>query len=453
MAYTQEFLGSSNNKDLMGVHGDVLFADPLGVRPQGPATADGVRGGVSTPAPLRSASTRSASARNERNGGYGLGYGGGDKPRRHQDNDEDPRLDTMPGGAPKESHNTNDDLYRAYMEDAEAWGPVGSFVWGLVANGRQCCSMRDRSRAEDTEAAKRAAVVGRPPAKNNFPGPGSQQPQPASRNRPNLSDEQPRTPVVARAEAARPGPNLGFTNEPEPPSVGSRGAPVDSGTSPPTIPRGLQPPSDLPEASTYGAAPNKSALQRDPFLTGSSPPEDSSRPSSSLKSPRQPEARLPASSPKGDPPPPEGKLPSRWEWPAWCLNFKSPSIEVWVLDDETSIGRWVPAQPQSRVVDKAGKDAYLCAEYNWDGEFYVQDFGPQHVRKQGEKKSVLQQFNQVDGRRSVELDNTKVFKGQELDQTKVFQKDGLEDTRVFQGKKKGAGSKDKGGGLSSFLED
>lgn len=36
-------------------------------------------------------------------------------------------------------------------------------MWSIVAGGRQCCSMRDRTRKEDLEAAKRAALTGRPP--------------------------------------------------------------------------------------------------------------------------------------------------------------------------------------------------------------------------------------------------------------------------------------------------
>eukprot|EP00913_Durusdinium_trenchii_P035484 g33207.t1 len=124
-----------------------------------------------------------------------------------------------------------------------------------------------------------------------------------------------------------------------------------------------------------------------------------------------------------------------WEWPPWCLNFKSPNIEVWVLDEDAGVGRWVSAQPQSRVVDKAGRDAYLCAEYLWEAEYYVQDFGPQHVRRKGEARTVLQTLTQDD----VELDTTKVFKknGDEA----------LMDTKVFKDKKK------KEGGLMSLLED
>merc|ERR1712232_1359223 len=90
-----------------------------------------------------------------------------------------------------------------------------------------------------------------------------------------------------------------------------------------------------------------------------------------------------------------GGLPKRWEWPSWCLNFKSPSIEVFVVDDDTGVGRWVEAEPQSRVVDKSGRDAYLCVEYEWDGEYYVQDFGPQHVRRRGQLETVFALFDKA----------------------------------------------------------
>jgi len=85
-------------------------------------------------------------------------------------------------------------------------------------------------------------------------------------------------------------------------------------------------------------------------------------------------------------------MPKRWEWPPWCLNFKEPCIEVLVEDEDGGESRWVEAEPQSRVVDKVGRDAYLCAEYEWDGELYVQDFGPQHVRRRGQKTTVFELF-------------------------------------------------------------
>mmetsp|Transcript_66901 Transcript_66901/g.160180 ORF Transcript_66901/g.160180 Transcript_66901/m.160180 type:complete len:603 (+) Transcript_66901:174-1982(+) len=77
-----------------------------------------------------------------------------------------------------------------------------------------------------------------------------------------------------------------------------------------------------------------------------------------------------------------------WRWPPWCLNSKSPAIEVFVEDEETGEGRWLEATPMNRVVDKDGNDAFISAEYDWDGEDYVQDFAPEHVRKRGSKATV-----------------------------------------------------------------
>jgi len=85
---------------------------------------------------------------------------------------------------------------------------------------------------------------------------------------------------------------------------------------------------------------------------------------------------------------PPGKSSEHWKWPAWCLNSKSPALEVFVEDEDTGEGRWVEATPINRVVDKDGNDAFISAEYDWDGEEYVQDFAPEHVRKRGSKISV-----------------------------------------------------------------
>jgi len=83
-----------------------------------------------------------------------------------------------------------------------------------------------------------------------------------------------------------------------------------------------------------------------------------------------------------------GKQPDHWEWPPWCLIVKDPCIEVFVEDEDTGDSRWVRAEPQNRVVDPHGNDTFLCAEYEWDGEYYNQDFGPQHVRRRGAKYTV-----------------------------------------------------------------
>ncbi|CAK0907621.1 unnamed protein product [Prorocentrum cordatum] len=84
--------------------------------------------------------------------------------------------------------------------------------------------------------------------------------------------------------------------------------------------------------------------------------------------------------------------PGSWRWPEWSLNFKKPCIEVFVIDEDSGEKRWVTAEPHSRVVDKDNHDAYLCAEYAWDGEMYVQDFGPEHVRRRGENRTVMDEI-------------------------------------------------------------
>ncbi|CAK0860563.1 unnamed protein product [Prorocentrum cordatum] len=59
-----------------------------------------------------------------------------------------------------------------------------------------------------------------------------------------------------------------------------------------------------------------------------------------------------------------------WSWPERCLG-RGYCIEVLVTEDgstDAAQGRWVDAVPQQRVVDEAGRDAYLCAEYEWDSD-------------------------------------------------------------------------------------
>lgn len=299
----------------------------------------------------------------------------------------------------------------------ETFGYVVSSMWSIVSGGRQCCSMRDRGRKEDMEAAKRAALTGRPPPKGEM-------------------EARPDTPLAAREiqpyQHRRHPAADDFDEGEEPPYLTEHGNSLHAHQS-----LGPVPNSSLPDGG----------FRDDPFLTGRKLPEANfERSAPALDPPMLPrgheqEREAPETSAQGapahqgDPAPPEHSLPSKWEWPPWCLNFKSPNIEVWVLDEDAGVGRWVSAQPQSRVVDKAGRDAYLCAEYLWEAEYYVQDFGPQHVRRKGEARTVLQTLTQDD----VELDTTKVFKknGDEA----------LMDTKVFKDKKK------KEGGLMSLLED
>ncbi|CAK0860562.1 unnamed protein product [Prorocentrum cordatum] len=83
-----------------------------------------------------------------------------------------------------------------------------------------------------------------------------------------------------------------------------------------------------------------------------------------------------------------------WSWPERCLG-RGYCIEVLVTEDgstDAAQGRWVDAVPQQRVVDEAGRDAYLCAEYEWDSDTYREDFGPERVRPAGSLYSVYEQL-------------------------------------------------------------
>jgi len=55
-----------------------------------------------------------------------------------------------------------------------------------------------------------------------------------------------------------------------------------------------------------------------------------------------------------------------------------------VYDEESGQSKWVLATPEDRVVDKDGHDAFISAEYEWNSADFVQDFGPDHVRRLGE---------------------------------------------------------------------
>lgn len=73
-----------------------------------------------------------------------------------------------------------------------------------------------------------------------------------------------------------------------------------------------------------------------------------------------------------------------WSWPPWCLNQRSGYVEVLVIDDEMGKSFWLPGIAMTRVVDPAGKDAYLHVQYVWEDEEYVEDFPPARVRRVGD---------------------------------------------------------------------
>jgi len=80
----------------------------------------------------------------------------------------------------------------------------------------------------------------------------------------------------------------------------------------------------------------------------------------------------------------ETRLPDNWSWPWWTFQKSPPCIEVYVHDEESGQSKWVLATPEDRVVDKDGHDAFISAEYEWNSADFVQDFGPDQVRRLGE---------------------------------------------------------------------
>eukprot|EP00931_Biecheleriopsis_adriatica_P120378 TRINITY_DN95498_c0_g1_i1.p1 TRINITY_DN95498_c0_g1~~TRINITY_DN95498_c0_g1_i1.p1 ORF type:complete len:383 (+),score=105.85 TRINITY_DN95498_c0_g1_i1:30-1151(+) len=95
-----------------------------------------------------------------------------------------------------------------------------------------------------------------------------------------------------------------------------------------------------------------------------------------------------------DPPPPDGTPPSGWEWPLWCLDGEEGAVEVFVLEDEENnqTGRWLAGTTKSKVVDKSGRAAFLCVEYPFEDDHFIQDFRPQHVRRPRNSKTVLDEL-------------------------------------------------------------
>eukprot|EP00747_Dinoflagellata_sp_TGD_P181047 gnl/TRDRNA2_/TRDRNA2_34498_c0_seq1.p1 gnl/TRDRNA2_/TRDRNA2_34498_c0~~gnl/TRDRNA2_/TRDRNA2_34498_c0_seq1.p1 ORF type:complete len:356 (-),score=56.72 gnl/TRDRNA2_/TRDRNA2_34498_c0_seq1:434-1477(-) len=339
----------------MGVHDDVLFADPLGVR---------------TPTAAKIARDRS------------------ETPPRRSSQQNRPRVPAQPQmhllAADDDVDYTVPPAVEAQEEGWFSWlAPITSVLGGV---GSQCCSMRA---AADEEARKKASETGRPPQRR-FPQPpdhDSPRPTPVGAapkptkapveppRRPPARDESSDEDFAARRPPAtspvRPVPRFEVGQR-----VYRRGVPCIVQQ----VYSSIDPPTYLVEVRENGSSPRMVECEADQ-LSEVEPSNGRAAPAPSNVFAPEPPAESP---PEASRKPPEVK----WEWPVWALNFKKPCIEVWVDDDEGS-GQWCPAEPQSRVVDKSGNDAYICAEYKWDDDYYVQDFGPQHVRKMGEKKTVF----------------------------------------------------------------
>lgn len=414
-----EFIGR-DRRDLMGVNSESLFADPLNVR---------------------AGSNRSQPPRS---------YGQVPAPQNYR----------QPQRAPS---NTNMEDSALENEEEEDWNPITNFWSWMITGGKQCCSMRDRTSAQDIAAAKRASEIGRPPSQGKSVFAAAAPPVP-ERKRGLDSFKPPERPADERQ------PERPVERSPMP---AYRGGDLSSSL--------LNQDSGRDEMGRRGWQQPSSSKSQEPERQPSSPRLH--QPSSPRSQPQAPPSALPfpapaptpVPAPTSQPPAPVGssgrlssggrlsaalsasaKIPDRWEWPKWAIDSRSPVIEVWVVDDDTGESRWIEGEPQSRVVDKTGRDAYLAVEYMWDNDYFVQDFGPQHVRRRGSKETVFDVFQKRgDGG---DLDRTKRAPGRsgtgDLDQTKLApgrnrgSGGDLEQTRLAPGRNRA----DNGGGVSAFLQ-
>eukprot|EP00929_Paragymnodinium_shiwhaense_P068469 TRINITY_DN34439_c0_g1_i4.p1 TRINITY_DN34439_c0_g1~~TRINITY_DN34439_c0_g1_i4.p1 ORF type:complete len:399 (-),score=51.77 TRINITY_DN34439_c0_g1_i4:65-1261(-) len=335
------------DKDLMGVHSDVLFADPLGVRPDVSKAAAPPRVREVT-TPQRAANPPQTS---QPTGGYAQAHAHARSP---------------PGSHSRARPDPEDDNWLNTVTSA-----VVTTVGYVMSGGSQCCSMRDRANAD---AARRAAEAGRPPTrKEPLLSTGDVSVRSGDTNTPVEIGGAPPERLTGKPSALAPlnGTVAAASQEarqrPRSPDAPEDRQRADAGA--PGAGRGLSLP-DLGGSRSTPAARGGN----DPFGGASA----------SSASPWSPEKESPPAT-----------IKPRWKWPAWALQVKPPIIEVFVEDDDTGSGRWCDAEPQSRVVDSDKRDAYLCAEYQWDDEYYVQDFGPQHVRKRGQYMTVFDMFNQA----------------------------------------------------------
>jgi len=386
--------------DLMGVHGDVLFADPLGIRKD--------KAAVQQPA---AAASRSGALREPRSG-----------PGRAQDGSRDDDLDMNLSEHRRAEINRTALLEESPSEDP---GPLRNWFGYIFGGGTQCCGNRDRNK--DAEMAKKASMTGRPPA-TPLPAPG-----------------------IRAAGGAAPSSELTNGrhrgNDPAPVEEFSRNAP----------PRGAPPaPGEDPFATRQAPKPGGSGLEDLHNFASSTDPPLALQPDRLQQS----ERTIQTGDLRGAPSPnsaaalerekpPEGHLPRKWQWPQWTLNTKEALIEVYVTDEDSNDSRWCQAQPQFRVVDKDGNDAYLCAEYEWDGEYYVQDFGPHHVRKRGQDMTVFELFSL-----DPSATNNKDFMQETMN--KSMGRQNMQDTDPFGTSRQAERAKpqvDSGGGVGAWLND
>eukprot|EP00927_Polykrikos_kofoidii_P066565 TRINITY_DN62148_c0_g1_i1.p1 TRINITY_DN62148_c0_g1~~TRINITY_DN62148_c0_g1_i1.p1 ORF type:complete len:431 (-),score=68.26 TRINITY_DN62148_c0_g1_i1:16-1308(-) len=388
------FSDQSIGHDIMGIHGDILFADPLGVRGDS-SKAKGSSGGVGGPRGSRGGDVSGYGAPNAASGDLSRGrhdpsYGQSrsSQPQK-QETTIDQRQPSFPSnaeGASKPTRQTAPGM--SALEDDSSWlSTVNSALLSMLAGGRQCCSMRERG---DVEAARKASAIGRPPPRTKSDDDGEQREGKASSSifpHPSEgSDDEDQRPTFQGVREDRPTDAARFNAQ----KVASDS--LDQGKNPPLVPknsgsfdverkRGRT--LDIPADFLRGDDDDDVATPAPAPATASRQSPEPPRPPTTTFVKEEPihELEKTLAAKRG--------LPKNWKWPAFCLDSKNPCIEVYVDDEDTGTGKWCHAEPQFRVVDDDRNDAYLCAEYQWDdGDCYTQDFAPEHVRRKGTTISI-----------------------------------------------------------------
>uniref|UniRef100_A0A7S1AUX3 Uncharacterized protein n=1 Tax=Noctiluca scintillans TaxID=2966 RepID=A0A7S1AUX3_NOCSC len=348
----------SSERDLLGVHGDVLFADPLGVREP-------------------------------------------EQPQRQKP----PRTVQVQSGREIRKENSRV-VSKDAAEDPNWMRYVFDFV---VSSSTECCSMRNRE-AQAKKPEEQPTRFPRPPksilgsremAPQTPSVPGSAAPHnDEGVHRGSALSSGVAVPDASRASGTEP-PVVSFRADVDASRTGSgeRSSSADSDISQTrVVPRVPRPAAEL-LAGDLGPrmAPWAESDETDMSKTAVVPRAQRNLDMSDTKIvPRTPEISQTSQRPhtKDDALRP---LPTKWKWPEWCLDRKNPAIEVYVIDEETGEGRWCSAEPESRVVDKYGGDNWLSAEYEWDDDYYVQDFGPRLVRRRGTTETVFDMVQKSQG--------------------------------------------------------
>mmetsp|Transcript_46271 Transcript_46271/g.106811 ORF Transcript_46271/g.106811 Transcript_46271/m.106811 type:complete len:347 (+) Transcript_46271:22-1062(+) len=244
---------------------------------------------------------------------------------------------------------------------------LGAVLWCVVTGGvlvdgdgcRQCFS--ERNRTQDSEAANRASQTGRPPG---FPAPQGHS---------NPEFDAPRVPRPATCKRGRPLAWIQRSTRRAGAGKGGRSrsaSPASSGSH-----RGRT----LSYTECQSLSPRSCFHSEAAFVVNS---RCSSVLSSGDGHQRKGGSR---DSEQGHF---KQKQKQPWKWPPWVLQFEIACIEVLIEDEGCEEAQWVQGVPLSQVVDPYGNDLFLCVEYKWGGEYFVQDFSPEHVRQRGKTATV-----------------------------------------------------------------